>query len=102
MFHFGSGVLNPQFLAGLLKFVIWYCLLMPGGIFRSAIGKEPFYLYRIEFLSKMILHKVCRGIGGLVIVDFSCPKGRKTITANLVIDSTYTFQTTNIEGILAY
>jgi hypothetical protein len=91
MLYFGSSVLYPELLAGLFEFVIWYCLLMSGGILCSTIGKDSFYSHRSEFLNQIIFHKVCRGFSGLVVIDFSCSKGRKTITTNLMIDSTYPF-----------
>jgi len=84
MFHFGCSVLYSQFFTGLLKLMVWYRLLMPGGILCSAVGKNPLYLDRRKLPGKMILHKVCRSIGSLVVVDFSGNKRRKTITTNLI------------------
>jgi hypothetical protein len=82
MFYFGCGVLYPEFLTGLLKLMVWYCLFLPGGIFCSTVGKDSSYPHRSEFFGKMVFPKAWRGVGSFVVINFGCSQGRETSASN--------------------
>jgi len=44
MLYLSSGVLYPKSVTCLLKFVMWSCFLMPGGILCSTISKDSLSL----------------------------------------------------------
>jgi len=53
--------------ACLLKFVVWYCFVMPDGRLCSTIDQDSLCLYWSKLPNKMIFYNVCRNLGSFVV-----------------------------------